>query len=131
MGFQKHDFSKRMNPAYSFGQRLPNSKYYKQQKRLSLAMHWNVLRSQFIALRVFPQFMDYLFSNKVLYYLLSAFKDECSPGPQYKIDPRITKTGLDGTPAYSILGQQKDQGRFNNDKHLKVTQSIKKIEALK
>ena len=41
MGFQKHDFSKRMNPAYSFGQRLPNSKYYKQQKRLSLAMHWN------------------------------------------------------------------------------------------
>ena len=38
MGFQKHDFSKRMNPAYSFGQRLPNSKYYKQQKRLSLAM---------------------------------------------------------------------------------------------
>jgi len=75
--------------------------------------------------------MDYLFSNKVLYYLLSAFKDDCSPGPQYKIDPRITKTGLDGTPAYSILGQQKDQGRFNNDKHLKVTQSIKKIEALK
>jgi len=65
MGFQKHDFSKRMNPAYSFGQRLPNT-----------------------------------------------FKDDCSPGPQYKIDPRITKTGLDGTPAYSILGQQKDQATF-------------------
>ena len=40
---------------------------------------------------------------------LSDFKNECSPGPKYSINPRVTRGGLDGTPVYSILGQQKDQ----------------------
>lgn len=65
MGFRSHDYTKHMNPAYSFGQRL----------------HSN-------------------------------FKNECSPGPKYWINPRVTRGGLDGTPVYSILGQQKDQQSF-------------------
>lgn len=36
------------------------------------------------------------------------FKKDCSPGPGYFIDPRINRTGRDGTPSYSILGRQKD-----------------------
>lgn len=44
--------------------------------------------------------------------LKSSFKQESSPGPIYRIDSRITKTGMDGTPAYSMLGQTKDQKTF-------------------
>lgn len=42
----------------------------------------------------------------------SMFKKDCSPGPGYKVDPRITKDGVDGTPSYSILGRQKDTMSF-------------------
>ena len=34
----------------------------------------------------------------------SMFKKDNSPGPGYFIDPRINRTGRDGTPMYSILG---------------------------
>lgn len=39
------------------------------------------------------------------------FKD-WSPGPAYYIDPRITRTGMDGTPEYSLLARQKDLNTF-------------------
>lgn len=65
-GYQKHDFTKRCYPAYSFGTRLDNS----------------------------------------------MFSSDCSPGPGYKIDPRITRAGVDGTPSYSMLGRQRDQHTF-------------------
>ncbi|KAJ7390541.1 Outer dense fiber protein 3B [Desmophyllum pertusum] len=66
MGYDRHDFTKHMKPAYSFGHRLENS----------------------------------------------MFKKDCSPGPGYQVDPRITRKGHDGTPNYSILGRQRDQLTF-------------------
>jgi hypothetical protein len=36
------------------------------------------------------------------------FKDECSPGPAYYPNPRITKEGKDGTPAYSLYSRHAD-----------------------
>jgi hypothetical protein len=41
------------------------------------------------------------------------FKDECSPGPAYYPNPRITKEGKDGTPAYSLHGRNPDKQSFN------------------
>jgi len=40
------------------------------------------------------------------------FKKDCSPGPGYFIDPKISRHGCDGNPSYSILGRQKDQNSF-------------------
>ncbi|XP_037104665.1 outer dense fiber protein 3-like protein 2b [Syngnathus acus] len=34
---------------------------------------------------------------------------DCSPGPQYHIDAKMTRLGRDGTPAYSMLGRTKLQ----------------------
>lgn len=42
----------------------------------------------------------------------SVFKKDCSPGPGYQVDPRITRKGHDGTPNYSILGRQRDQCKY-------------------
>ena len=39
------------------------------------------------------------------------FKD-WSPGPAYHVDPRMTRTGLDGTPEYSMLARQKDLSKI-------------------
>ena len=36
------------------------------------------------------------------------FKDECGPGPAYYPNPRITKEGKDGTPAYSLYSRHAD-----------------------
>lgn len=41
------------------------------------------------------------------------FKDECSPGPTYYPNPRITRSGRDGTPAYSLYSRHTDK---NNSK---------------
>lgn len=65
-GYIKHDFTKHMKPAYSFGNRLENSMFGK----------------------------------------------DISPGPAHFINPTITRVGKDGTPAYSILGRQKDPNTF-------------------
>lgn len=65
-GAEKHDFTKHMKPAYSFGKRLENSMFGK----------------------------------------------DISPGPAHFINPYITRSGKDGTPAYSILGRQKDPNTF-------------------
>ncbi|EDV27098.1 Outer dense fiber protein 3 [Trichoplax sp. H2] len=59
MGFQSHDLTKRLSPAYSFGTRSG----------------------------------------------IDLFKKDASPGPQYFIDPKCTRRGKDGVPAYSMLGR--------------------------
>jgi len=33
------------------------------------------------------------------------YKDECSPGPAYLVRSAITRTGVDGTPHYSLYGK--------------------------
>ena len=35
---------------------------------------------------------------------LHALTNDCSPGPKYLQDARITRTGLEGNPKYSLLG---------------------------
>lgn len=54
----------------------------------------------------------YSFGNKHLHSLTN----DCSPGPRYLQDSRVTKTGLDGNPKYSMLGN----ARFENLSKLKV-----------
>ncbi|KAM6921060.1 outer dense fiber protein 3-like protein 2b [Xenentodon cancila] len=34
---------------------------------------------------------------------------DCSPGPRYQVDAKITRFGKDGTPSYSMLGRMKVQ----------------------
>ena len=41
------------------------------------------------------------------------FKDECSPGPAYYPNPKITREGKDGTPAYSLYSRHADKLNFN------------------
>ena len=50
---------------------------------------------------IFVYFLDFL-----------VFSSDCSPGPGYKIDARITRAGVDGTPSYSMLGRQRDQRKY-------------------
>lgn len=40
------------------------------------------------------------------------FKDECSPGPAYYPNPRITRSGRDGTPAYSLYSRHNDKNNM-------------------
>ena len=40
------------------------------------------------------------------------FKDECSPGPCYYPNPKISRNGHDGTPLYSLYSRQKDTQVF-------------------
>lgn len=42
------------------------------------------------------------------------FKDDCSPGPTYYPNPRITKEGKDGTPSYSLYSRHNDKNNTNN-----------------
>ena len=37
---------------------------------------------------------------------------EGSPGPAYFINPKITRTGTDGTPMYSMLARREGLGKF-------------------
>jgi len=41
------------------------------------------------------------------------FKDECSPGPAYNPNSRITRAGKDGTPAYSLYSRHADKINFH------------------
>lgn len=36
---------------------------------------------------------------------------DCSPGPKYHIDAKLTRFGRDGTPAYSIHGRMESRGK--------------------
>ena len=38
----------------------------------------------------------------------TVMKEECSPGPAYSVNCRLTRYGMDGTPIYSMLGRNKD-----------------------
>ncbi|XP_069104597.1 ciliary microtubule associated protein 1A-like [Argopecten irradians] len=40
------------------------------------------------------------------------FRDDCSPGPCYLLNPKVYKDGTDGTPHYSLYGRQKDSSQF-------------------
>ncbi|XP_062888295.1 protein CIMAP1D-like isoform X1 [Mobula hypostoma] len=35
------------------------------------------------------------------------YHNDCSPGPRYYVDPKITRFGRSGTPSYSMLGRVK------------------------
>lgn len=45
---------------------------------------------------------------------------DCSPGPQYHIDAKMTRFGRVGTPSYSMLGRARRAGEtsysLNHDK---------------
>lgn len=40
------------------------------------------------------------------------FTNDCSPGPGYLVNSRITRTGTDGTPQYSLYGRPSDVSSF-------------------
>lgn len=40
------------------------------------------------------------------------FRDDCSPGPCYLLNPKVYKDGTDGTPHYSLYGRQRDSTQF-------------------
>ncbi|XP_021369338.1 outer dense fiber protein 3-like [Mizuhopecten yessoensis] len=40
------------------------------------------------------------------------FRDDCSPGPCYLLNPKVYKDGTDGTPSYSLYGRKKDLSVF-------------------
>ena len=44
--------------------------------------------------------------------LVFLFVAEGSPGPAYFINPKITRTGTDGTPCYSMLARRLDLGNY-------------------
>lgn len=66
----------------------------------------------YIAAWGFPP--GYIQCFNMVFYVLDflVFSSDCSPGPGYKIDPRITRAGVDGTPSYSMLGRQQDQRKY-------------------
>lgn len=41
------------------------------------------------------------------------FKKDNSPGPKYRIDPAMTRTGKNGEPHYSMLARPRDQNQFS------------------
>lgn len=55
------------------------------------------------------------------------FKDECSPGPAYYPNPRITREGKDGTPAYSLYSRHADKNNFNTPGPGKYKPEEKKV----
>jgi hypothetical protein len=54
------------------------------------------------------------------------YKDESSPGPCYFPNPKISRTGKDGTPQYSLYARRGDlKGDLNPGKKKKKTNNIK------
>lgn len=41
------------------------------------------------------------------------FTDDCSPGPSYLVNPRISRHGHSGEPHYSLYSRPKDAKRFS------------------
>lgn len=41
------------------------------------------------------------------------WKSDCSPGPVYFPETRITRVGKDGTPSYSLYSRHQEKGNFN------------------
>lgn len=48
------------------------------------------------------------YMNVKLYNMIIVFRNDCSPGPSYMVDKKITRFGVDGTPMYSILGRSRN-----------------------
>jgi len=42
----------------------------------------------------------------------SMFSKDVSPGPKYYVDPRMSRSGAEGNPKYSMLGRQADPNSF-------------------
>ncbi|KAJ8315436.1 hypothetical protein KUTeg_007586 [Tegillarca granosa] len=42
------------------------------------------------------------------------YSDDCSPGPCYALNPKVTKYGADGTPHYSLYSRNKDLASQKN-----------------
>jgi len=42
----------------------------------------------------------------------SMFSKDVSPGPKYYVDPRMSRSGAEGNPKYSMLGRQADPNIF-------------------
>ena len=78
---------------------------------------------------VFPHNMSIEFNVIIFFCVLDflVFSSDCSPGPGYKIDPRITRAGVDGTPSYSMLGRQRDQRKYIYN----IKGAFRVIEAIK
>lgn len=74
---------------------------------------------------------DFITTHCLSYFFLravsTATKKECSPGPAYFIDPSITRSGRDGTPAYSLLARQTYLGMYNNNNNNNVDVGYKLI----
>ena len=44
--------------------------------------------------------------------MFSEYSKNSSPGPKYGINPRVTRSGTEGAPKYTILGRNNDLGLF-------------------
>lgn len=49
---------------------------------------------------------------------------DCSPGPKYHIDAKLTRFGRDGTPAYSIHGRMEGRGKTYDSNSLLIYWSV-------
>lgn len=56
---------------------------------------------------------------------------DCSPGPRYLMEEKITRFGKDGTPAYSILGRGKNLGKQSVVMYMSNLLAIIKMEIQK
>lgn len=54
----------------------------------------------------------YIINDSNFPILIAVRKRDINPGPAYYIDPKITKTGADGTPIYSMLARQRDPSKY-------------------
>ena len=51
----------------------------------------------------------------------ATFKNDCSPGPGYMVPSRITRTGIDGTPKYSLYSRRRGIDPFRTPGPGKIT----------
>lgn len=49
---------------------------------------------------------------RLLLLFSTEYSKNTSPGPKYGIDPRVTRSGNEGAPKYTISGRNNDPGFF-------------------
>ena len=86
-GVRGHDFTKKVQPAYSFGTKLATSCKKQEQTIMSLL-----------------SFSFFLF--------FIVFRKTIGPGPAHFVDPSQTRHGKDGTPHYSLYSRHKELEPF-------------------
>ena len=87
-GVRGHDCTKKVQPAYSFGTKLPTSC---KKNRLC---HFS------------------LFSFFLFFIHIIVFRHTIGPGPAHSIDSSQTRYGKDGTPHYSLYSRHKELEPF-------------------